>query len=753
MKNVLKKLVKSASTILNKKVGTVKMLLTQKDMIGNGAFILKRGLIKTFDNNFDKLSNTLEVRELTHNVFKGLDTQDMEIVESVEIREKSTKLISKQGSTFIDTDYYMYLINNLKDVKMYINWFKPLNGIKLELNDNVIGLVCAMRVKNFEEQKTLEDLKEEFKRESEQKELKKEIDLKLVNEAAEKSTKRFQNFINSLLEENRIIEGMEIELSPKKTCYYLYLTVDGKKCDLGYIGLNSGVTLNKTQQKQLFKVLKENLIIENKEDNKINDSLSNEENNNTEVANVENKIMYKSPIKGWVEVTEGQKESLIKYLYANTPAIKEEDKEEYIKSRFSEVNQEIAITDASNWDEIDEDVELERVFNSKEYKKEKESLKNKNTMEVNNMQELKLHDSELEKIVNDIVVSMKDDSITKLELIDNNIKCTYISKYQEEETCYFYKSNSNLRLNQVYNKLMDIFNPTQGFDSFTTDTDLLNNEIHILENRLNNINNMIEKYSNDEVLRLAYRQLENNVKYVLGAACEILEQLNCNTEEIENNSIEIITDFSNIKDIDTLNMIKELQNKDKNIYKVTEDYVLFGDPKKCYVLRYFNECQSHNSYISLNKRGDHKGRISKDLNKLLKVLSNRKLEKPNKLTISSTEVEDLSMNLQLLANKDLVNTINESFINNSNNVRNNIIEINSINDIKNIDIKDQFQYMVFWTYTDTKEKCKQGYKGKYINKILNEFLECEFIDNIKICSHDYFLNNFNKIKDNTNLLN
>lgn len=46
------------------------------------------------------------------------------------------------------------------------------------------------------------------------------------------------------------------------------------------------------------------------------------------------KTMYKSLFRGWVEVTEEQKERLVNYLKNNTPAIKQENKEGYINSRF-----------------------------------------------------------------------------------------------------------------------------------------------------------------------------------------------------------------------------------------------------------------------------------------------------------------------------------------------------------------------------------------------------------------------------------
>lgn len=49
---------------------------------------------------------------------------------------------------------------------------------------------------------------------------------------------------------------------------------------------------------------------------------------------MEKKLYFKSLFRGWVEITEEQKERLVNYLRNNTPAIKEENKQEYIKSRF-----------------------------------------------------------------------------------------------------------------------------------------------------------------------------------------------------------------------------------------------------------------------------------------------------------------------------------------------------------------------------------------------------------------------------------
>lgn len=46
------------------------------------------------------------------------------------------------------------------------------------------------------------------------------------------------------------------------------------------------------------------------------------------------KLYFRSLFRGWVEITEEQKDKLVNYLKNNTPAIKEENKQEYINSRF-----------------------------------------------------------------------------------------------------------------------------------------------------------------------------------------------------------------------------------------------------------------------------------------------------------------------------------------------------------------------------------------------------------------------------------
>lgn len=46
------------------------------------------------------------------------------------------------------------------------------------------------------------------------------------------------------------------------------------------------------------------------------------------------KIMYRSLFRGWVEITEEQKENLIKHMNSGITAMSRKNKKEYIKSRF-----------------------------------------------------------------------------------------------------------------------------------------------------------------------------------------------------------------------------------------------------------------------------------------------------------------------------------------------------------------------------------------------------------------------------------
>jgi GH35 family endo-1,4-beta-xylanase len=48
------------------------------------------------------------------------------------------------------------------------------------------------------------------------------------------------------------------------------------------------------------------------------------------------KILYKSLFRGWVEITEEQKQQLIKHMNNGITALSGEYKQKYIKSRFIE---------------------------------------------------------------------------------------------------------------------------------------------------------------------------------------------------------------------------------------------------------------------------------------------------------------------------------------------------------------------------------------------------------------------------------
>ena len=50
------------------------------------------------------------------------------------------------------------------------------------------------------------------------------------------------------------------------------------------------------------------------------------------------KILYKSLFNGWVEITEEQKENLVKHMQDSATGLREDKKAEYIESKFKYVN-------------------------------------------------------------------------------------------------------------------------------------------------------------------------------------------------------------------------------------------------------------------------------------------------------------------------------------------------------------------------------------------------------------------------------
>ena len=326
MKDVLKKLLKTATQIL--KLGDSKTIAASENFIGTGYFAVKKGLIKTLDTVFTK--RAADIKNLAYEkLVPSVINNDYELVENIEVRKNYTQLISKSVTSYLNTSYYVFFNNHIKDLQLYVkNAVDPI--IMVNKNDEVLGIILPIRVQNdivlkgsgmidsdivdidkshvyidvrsldidmknklqdigfkrfskgryikvfshdilrklgfnlshefFENDITLEELKEELK----QKEIKKEIEQNMINESYEKLLPFYQNIINNLINDGYEIKGLNIKLSPQKTCYYFYINTDKKEFDLGSICNKGNLNLNKTQQKALFKMLNDNLVLENK---------------------------------------------------------------------------------------------------------------------------------------------------------------------------------------------------------------------------------------------------------------------------------------------------------------------------------------------------------------------------------------------------------------------------------------------------------------------------------------------------------
>lgn len=143
MKNVLKKLVKSATQVLKK--CSVKKLVDGVNHIGNSNLLLKRELIKGFDSSFNKLVNTMETVKFDTNrlVPKYIDN-DYEVVTSVEVREKTTKLSSDSKVVYMSTTYYMYLQKHIVNLKLHVK--TPVDPIIIDFDNEVVGVVLPIRI-------------------------------------------------------------------------------------------------------------------------------------------------------------------------------------------------------------------------------------------------------------------------------------------------------------------------------------------------------------------------------------------------------------------------------------------------------------------------------------------------------------------------------------------------------------------------------------------------------------------------------
>lgn len=188
----------------------------------------------------------------------------------------------------------------------------------------------------------------------------------------------------------------------------------------------------------------------------------------------------------------------------------------------------------------------------------------------------KLTDKELNQVINNIVEIMKDSHITNIYIENNCVLCDYISKYQTKCNTGLYAASEGIKnamdLQQVYNKLIEIYNPSNyKITSETTDENILNEELNLLESRLKKVNEFIKLYSDNERARLAYRDLENQIKYEYEVISDILEkvkntqvkpELNETLQEIKvnkNSNIQVIEEKEN-----NIDDVKVVLNDDKN---------------------------------------------------------------------------------------------------------------------------------------------------------------------------------------------
>lgn len=339
MKDVLKKILKTATQIL--KLGDSKTIAASENFIGTGYFAVKKGLIKTLDTVFTKraadiknlnyeklvpsvinndyqLVENIEVRQnytqlisksvtsylnTSYYIFFNTHIKDLQLyvknaVDPIIMTNKNNEVLGillpirvtsnivLRGSGVINSD-----IVDIDNTHIYINvesldyeekyklqdmGFKRFSEdryIKVFSHDIIRKLGFNLNHEFFENDVTLEELKEELRK----KEIKKEIEQKIINESYEKLLPFYQKIINNLINDGYEIKELSIKLSPKKTCYYFYINTDKKEFNLGFICNKGNLDLNKRQQKSLFKMLNNNLVLENTETEKAKEYKNNNE--------------------------------------------------------------------------------------------------------------------------------------------------------------------------------------------------------------------------------------------------------------------------------------------------------------------------------------------------------------------------------------------------------------------------------------------------------------------------------------------
>lgn len=105
--------------------------------------------------------------------------------------------------------------NNLKDLGF--NYYSPNRVLTKNYSTEILSkLGIDLSHEFFENENSFEQL--QLKQDK-----KEQIENELVNESYEKALSFYQSFIDGLLNDNQIINNIYIKLSPKKTCYYIYI--------------------------------------------------------------------------------------------------------------------------------------------------------------------------------------------------------------------------------------------------------------------------------------------------------------------------------------------------------------------------------------------------------------------------------------------------------------------------------------------------------------------------------------------------
>lgn len=187
-----------------------------------------------------------------------------------------------------------------------------------------------------------------------------------------------------------------------------------------------------------------------------------------------------------------------------------------------------------------------------------------------------LSETELNNVITNITESMNDCNITNIYMEDNCVLCDYISKYQTKCSTGLYGASEGIKnamdLEQVYNKLIEVYNPSNyKITSETTDENILNAELNLLESRLKKVNEFIELNSDNERARQSFRDLENQIKYEYGAISDILEKVKNNQVEPKPEVNKTLHQEIKVNQSSNIEVIEEKENNIDDVKVVLND--------------------------------------------------------------------------------------------------------------------------------------------------------------------------------------